>query len=163
MEAPVSYEPLRPRQLRAVSPPAEPVTANDLRDALDRHARMTRPRGLSYEEVARNTGSVVIVAGLVWLLIGAPGVPAVEDFTKVEIVPRLKLAGIVFALVVCGEIAGQGLRFTAVGSFAEILRLPMRALGHMINTAMLLCGVAAVGTAALVPGTLVVHLLGLTG
>ena len=59
--------------------PDQPLTAQDLRDAFQMRARMTR-RGSSYEDVAREIGSVVLAAGIVWAIIGAPVVPAVQEF-----------------------------------------------------------------------------------
>jgi hypothetical protein len=144
-----------------------PLTARELRDALEMHARMTR-RGSSYEDVAREIGAVVMIAALVWALIfGAPGVPAVHQFLA-DVSDEMSEHRVWTTLAVVTAIIAGCLYLVseAVAPYAPsawMLGAPVRALLRLLRTATLLAGIACAGAAALVPGTAIAHLLGLAG
>lgn len=138
----------------------EPLSKDDLRDALAMHARMSRSTGQSYSEVAREIGSLVIVGALVWVLIGAPGVPAVDAFASTRLAPRVTDGAIALGLVVTADVVGQSW-YMAPQFVTALLRFPARVVGRLVSATVLLAGIACVSIVALLPGAYVVHLLGL--
>lgn len=133
------------------------LTSRNLHDALREHARLTAGTGSSYQDVAREIGSIVLAVAVSWVVIGAPGVPAVERWVAQEAEPRSIWAVLAGVVVVLAFSAGQSLS----DPLGAILRSPLTALARLIRAAVLLCGVAVIGAVALVPGAYLVHLLNL--
>lgn len=136
---------------------SDTITARDLREALTDHALLSRSRGSSYADVARELGFAVLAGAAVWLMIGAPGVPVIEQWAEREAeawAVRTLLLGGVAALAYA---AGQSLS----DPLGALLRMPLAVLSRLARVTVLLCGVATVSVFALVPGAYVVHLLNL--
>ena len=148
-------------EIANVSPPREKrLNERELRSALAMHARLTRP-GSSYEQVAREIGFVVMVAGLVWVIIGAPGVPAVQEFASDALDEVAANTVLVFATLAAVVVSGMaGLISPPLPYPASLLCLPGKLLLGLLRTATLLAGIACVGIVALVPANAVAHLLG---
>jgi hypothetical protein len=133
----------------------QPVTAADLEDALDRHARMTRPKeSASYEQKLREVGFVVAAVALTWLAFGAPGVPAVGEFVAINVAPYVdelwRVAAVVVGLAIAAAIveAAYGSSLPPFVSFW--LQVPVWALSLLVRVSLLLGGVAVVGAVTVV-------------
>src|SRR4051794_29842069 len=60
----------------------------------------------SYEDVVLLFGQTGVGLAVVWLVIGAPGVPAAEEFTATQIAPHLQLALFVCVGAVAAYVVG---------------------------------------------------------
>jgi hypothetical protein len=98
------------------------LTSRDLHHALQQHARLTRSASSSYADVAREIGFVVIAVAVGWVLIGAPGVPAVARWITQEAKPRGMLAAVVGVAAFIGYQAAYSYRIRSERSCGFHLR-----------------------------------------
>jgi hypothetical protein len=110
--------------------------------------------------VAREIGALAVLAAIGWLLIGAPGVPAIAEFARTYFKPRLQEGMFGVIGIVSADFLGQAW-YSAPPLVQKLLRFPAAALGRLVRATVLLSGIGTIGIAALLPGAFVVHLLGL--
>jgi hypothetical protein len=112
----------------------------------------------SYESVALNVGAVVLAVAFAWTVLGAPGVPAADIWVTPEAETFTPLALMAGALM----LLGWGMGDSRVDVWGALLRFPLSAFARLVRAAVVLCGVATLGVAALLPGAYLVHVLGLS-
>lgn len=144
---------------------SEPISAQDLKDALREHARLTRPRSSAdtYEAVARRVGYHSLQLLVIWLLLGAPGYPPLSD-VRSDVGDWISdndwwlfLGVVAFAFTwLYGKSYG---RFMRMREFAKAAtEWPLVVFG----TAVRLFGIAVIGACAVLPAAFLVQAVGLT-
>jgi hypothetical protein len=143
----------------------QPLTAAELQNALDRHARMTRPKDSSYEQKIREVGLVAIALVLAWVALGAAGVPAVGEFAAIHVAPYVDrfwpVAAVLVVLMEVAALVGDEYRFTV--PLAVLLLVPMWMLALLVRVCVFVAGAAVLMTVPAVSAGLVLHLLGVSG
>lgn len=123
------------------------MTAADVRELVQLHASLIRPRGWSALQFAANVGGLVTVAAVGWALTGTPGAPAVTAAIRTYLVPFLPVLAVLFGTSLALWYWADSSNVPSVYAARAHLKLPWEFLWRLRETAFVLIGMSTVALA----------------